>query len=112
MENLASKKELTSQELQLLASEMDKRKKSTATTWLLWFFLGNLGVHRYYLGKIGTGVAMTFTLGGLGLWTLIDLFLINGMIQKKNGEVEQQVISELRSIRATGNKEAAATVEG
>ncbi|MGM0876403.1 MAG: TM2 domain-containing protein [Bacillota bacterium] len=111
MQNLLSKQDLTSQELQLLASEMDKRKKSTGTTWLLWFFLGSLGVHRYYLGRIGSGVAMTLTLGVFGLWTLIDIFLINGMINKKNAEVETQVISEIKLINNAKNKEVAASLE-
>jgi TM2 domain-containing membrane protein YozV len=43
---------------------------------LLCFFLGCLGVHRFYVGKVGTGVAMIFTLGGLGIWTLIDFIMI------------------------------------
>ena len=43
---------------------------------LLCFFLGCLGVHRFYVGKIGTGVAMIFTLGGLGIWVLVDFIMI------------------------------------
>jgi TM2 domain-containing membrane protein YozV len=43
---------------------------------LLCLFVGALGVHRFYVGKIGTGVAMIFTLGGLGIWVLIDLIMI------------------------------------
>jgi len=43
---------------------------------LLCLFLGGLGVHRFYVGKVGTGVAMIFTLGGLGIWILIDFIMI------------------------------------
>jgi hypothetical protein len=43
---------------------------------LICFFVGALGVHRFYVGKIGTGIAMIFTLGGLGVWVLVDLIRI------------------------------------
>jgi TM2 domain-containing membrane protein YozV len=43
---------------------------------LLCLFVGVLGVHRFYVGKIGTGVAMIFTLGGLGIWVLVDFIMI------------------------------------
>ena len=39
---------------------------------LLSFFLGAIGVHRFYAGKIGTGILQLLTLGGLGIWTMID----------------------------------------
>ena len=45
-------------------------------TLLLCAFLGSLGVHRFYAGKIGTGILMLVTLGGCGIWWLIDLIMI------------------------------------
>jgi len=43
---------------------------------LICLFLGGLGVHRFWVGKIGTGILMLLTIGGLGIWALIDLIMI------------------------------------
>lgn len=51
-------------------------EKSNVAALLLCLFLGGLGVHRFYVGKIGTGVLQLVTLGGLGIWALIDLIII------------------------------------
>jgi len=50
--------------------------KSDTAALLLCFFLGVLGVHRFYVGKIGTGILQLVTLGGLGIWALIDMIMI------------------------------------
>jgi TM2 domain-containing membrane protein YozV len=50
--------------------------KSFLVTWLLSLLLGGLGVDRFYLGKIGTGILKLVTLGGVGIWSLIDLILV------------------------------------
>ncbi|MGI9822210.1 TM2 domain-containing protein [Agromyces sp. Marseille-Q5079] len=51
-------------------------EKSFVATWLLAWFLGLWGVDRFYLGKVGTGLAKLLTFGGLGVWVLIDLILV------------------------------------
>jgi len=58
------------------SAEKGVSPRSRLAALLLCIFLGGLGVHRFYVGKIGTGVAMIFTLGGLGIWVLIDLIMI------------------------------------
>jgi TM2 domain-containing membrane protein YozV len=61
-------------------------QKSFVAALLLCFFLGGLGVHRFYVGKVGTGILQLVTLGGLGIWVLIDLIMIIvGAFKDKQG---------------------------
>ena len=53
-----------------------KEEKNWLVTLLLCLFVGGLGVHRFYVGKIGTGILQLVTCGGCGIWTLIDLIMI------------------------------------
>ena len=59
--------------------------KSRLAALLLCFFLGWLGAHRFYVGKIGTGLLIPLTLGGVfGIWVLVDLiFIICGTFRDK-----------------------------
>lgn len=58
------------------SSTETRSNKSAVTALLLCIFLGSLGLHRFYVGKIKTGILMLLTGGGLGIWTLVDLIQI------------------------------------
>ena len=51
-------------------------EKGFVPTLLLAILLGGLGVHRFYVGKVGTGILMLLTFGGCGIWALIDVVMI------------------------------------
>ncbi len=61
-------------------------EKSFLTTWLLALLVGLLGVDRFYLGKVGTGLLKLITFGGIGVWALIDLIMVlTGATRDKAG---------------------------
>lgn len=58
--------------------------KSKGTAYLLWFFLGGLGAHKFYLGKIGMGILYLFTFGIFGIGWFIDLFTLGSQVDNYN----------------------------
>lgn len=67
---------------------MHKKKKQYLATLALCFFLGFLGAHRFYVGKNKSGFLMLITLGGLGVWYLIDLItIVFGKFRDRKGKV-------------------------
>lgn len=61
-------------------------EKTILPAFILCFFLGIFGAHRFYVGKIGSGVAQLLTLGGLGIWSFIDFIVILiGKFKDKQG---------------------------
>ena len=68
-------------------SDGNASPKSRLAACLLCWFLGCIGVHRFYVGKIGTGIAQIFTLGGFGIWALVDFIMICcGSFKDKEGK--------------------------
>ena len=51
-------------------------EKDWLTTLLLCFFLGVFGIHRFYTGHTAIGVVQLLTLGGCGIWALVDFIMI------------------------------------
>jgi TM2 domain-containing membrane protein YozV len=50
--------------------------KRILPAFLLCFFFGVFGAHRFYVGKTGTAILQIFTLGGLGIWATVDFIMI------------------------------------
>lgn len=70
------------------ATNLEISPKSRLATALFAGFLGYFGIHRFYVGKIGTGILMILTFGGLGIWYVIDLILIVlGEFKDKQGRL-------------------------
>lgn len=76
----------------------DANRKSAGVAFLLWFFVGGLGGHRFYLGRTGSAIAqlllgllgwLPLFLGwiALGIWLIVDLFLISAMVTEENMKV-------------------------
>ena len=58
--------------------------KSKTVAYVLWFFLGGLSAHRFYLGKYGSAILYLLTGQLFGIGWIIDLFLTGGMVDKYN----------------------------
>jgi len=58
--------------------------KDVLFTYILWFFLGAFGAHRFYLNQVGMGIFYFLTLGGCGLLWLIDIVLIPDLVNRAN----------------------------
>ncbi len=81
-------------------------QKSKLVAYLLWLFLGVFGVHRFYIGKVGTGIIYLFTQGFFYLGWFIDLFTLSGQVDRYNasflrsgpGQIQSQSQSQSQNI--------------
>lgn len=64
------------------------KKKSPVLGFFLSFFLGFWGIDRFYKGDIGLGLLKLFTLGGLGIWYVVDWFAVPMGISSNNKHIE------------------------
>jgi len=94
--NIFLKRQLSSEQLSIVQSELEKKQKNKVVMYLLWWFLGIFGGHRFYLGDVGVGIGQLLTLGGLGIWALIDVFLIGKRLERKTEELEFSIIEEVK----------------
>ncbi len=60
--------------------------RSVLVAYILWFPLGVLGFHRFYCGRVWTGILWFLTLGIGGIGWIVDAFLLPGMVRTANLE--------------------------
>lgn len=84
----------------LIEQRITNDAKSVVVAYLFWFFLWPFGAHRFYMGRVGTGVLMlilSLTVIGLFatlIWAVVDLFLIPGMAKADRDRIRQQLTME------------------
>lgn len=69
-------------------------RKSLVTAYLLWTvgLFGLLGLHRLYLGRIGSGILWMLSLGVFGVGAFVDLFLLPEMVRSCHQQAEIDVL--------------------
>lgn len=108
MSNIGLKQKLDEKQLSIVQSELENQKKSMVVAYLLWFFLGGAGAHRFYIGKTGSAVTMLilFLLGWgttwliigffliipLYIWVLIDAFILHNEVNRINQGIERDIL--------------------
>lgn len=77
----------------LIEQRYGNEKRGYLLIFALWFFLGLFGAHRFYAGKIGTGILMILLLitGITFLWWIVDAFLMMGWINKHNEALRTKI---------------------
>lgn len=119
--SIQTKQNLTEKQLSILNSEMEKHKKSTGLAYVLWFFFGTLGIHKFYIGNSKMGITYLvfgivgwislcialasesaglvifglLCLAAVGIMLLIDLFTIPKQLRKTYEIAEEKVIKNL-----------------
>ncbi|MEU4155288.1 TM2 domain-containing protein [Actinoplanes sp. NPDC026670] len=68
-------------------------RKETRVAYILWGLTGLIGGHRFYLGDTWRSVAMLFTLGGLGVWTLADVFFVGRRVRAVNRDRRAMIMA-------------------
>jgi hypothetical protein len=95
---------LSTAELSLIEQRVANDGPNAVVAYALWFFLGLFSAHRFYLGKYGSAIAqllLNFLIVGL-IWTLIDVFLVGGMIRDNREVLRQRLTTEMLAHSSAG----------
>jgi TM2 domain-containing membrane protein YozV len=106
---------LSTEQQMLIEQRVANEAKSTGLAYVLWFFLGGLGMHRFYLGRplsglvlllmVPTGVVMMLASNHYGaflviagfLWLIADAFLIPGMVNRSRAKIRNNLTDKALS---------------
>lgn len=66
--------------------------KDPTTSIIVSILVGAFGIDRFLIGDTGLGIGKLLTCGGLGIWALVDWFLIMGATKEKNFKMFQQIV--------------------
>ncbi len=105
---------LTTEQQMLVEQRLGNEKKSVGVAYVLWLLVGGFGAHRFYLGKTGSAIAILamwligwltvailigiIPLSIVGIWLLVDAFLIPGMVEQDQKTKRTQISSELAAM--------------
>jgi len=98
---LQLKSRMDTRQLAILESELRSRGKNVLVAYILWYALGIIGGHRFFMKKTGSAVAMLIlTLTVLGMvisiiWWIVDAFHVHRWVRDENLELEYQLANEI-----------------
>jgi hypothetical protein len=86
----------------MFVTEFNAKKKNSSTAILLALFLGGLGAHHFYMGKIGVGIVYVLLVWTLipAIVALVECFLLKGRVRTFNMDRAQEIILRLKALRA------------
>lgn len=108
--NIMRKSQLDTRELLLLDSEVKIQSKNMVVAYILWYFLGVVGGHRFYMGKTGTAIVqliLSITVIGLivtSIWWIVDAFLVHTWVKEHNESIESRMIDQILAAKISGNQ--------
>jgi len=102
MEELLLQKDMTDSQRMMFQSEMGKIRKNKTTAFLLTLFLGGVGAHQYYMGKVGLGVVYTIFCWTFvpGVVALIELFFIMRRVSDYNEQKAGEIAIKVKALSA------------
>ncbi|MDY5060411.1 TM2 domain-containing protein [Staphylococcus simulans] len=98
------------QEKSFIESQVANKAKQPMIAYVLWFFFGSLGGHRFYFGKTGSAIGMIaltlltawFTFGIPTLiWVIVDAFLIPGWVEADRTRVRREAENEVQLMQGS-----------